>query len=67
MDTEANLLTLPEAAKLLRLKESTLRAWRLAHKHLNFRKIGGRVLVLRADLEKFVARSLVEPEPFAKQ
>lgn len=56
-----DLLTLPEAAKLLRIKESTLRAWRLAHRHLNFRKIGGKVLVLRADIERFINASLIEP------
>jgi excisionase family DNA binding protein len=63
---ETELLTLNEAATLLRLKLSTLRAWRLAHKHLNFRKIGGKVLVLRSDIERFIGQSLLRPDASGK-
>lgn len=59
---ETDLLTLSEAAKLLRLRESTLRAWRLLHKNLSFCKIGGRVLIRKADIDTFVQRSIVQPE-----
>jgi len=60
---ESELLTLPEAAKLLRVKVSTLRAWRAARK-LPFVKLAGKVLLRRADLERFVEASVI---PASKQ
>ena len=54
---QPTLLTMAEAAQLLRLRPSTLRAWRLAKKFLTFRKIGGRVLVARKDVESLIERS----------
>jgi excisionase family DNA binding protein len=62
MNALPDLLTLPEAAKVLRIQVSTIKAWRLAKKHLAFRKIGGKVLVHRDDIERFVAKSTVKPE-----
>ena len=59
--TENDLLTLPEAAKMLRLKVSTLWAWRLAKKHLTFRKIGGKAFVRREDVNRFIDDSEVAP------
>lgn len=56
------LMTLAEAAKLLRLRESTLRAWRLLHKNLSFCKVGGRVLIRRSDIDAFIQRSIIAPE-----
>ena len=53
----ALLLTIPEAARLLRLTVSTLRSWRLAGKFLRFCKIGGKVLILRSDLMQFIDAS----------
>jgi excisionase family DNA binding protein len=50
-------LTLDEVAALLRLKPVTIRSWRLQRKNLKFRKIGGRVLVHRDDLIRFVEES----------
>ena len=59
MDTqEQTLLTLPEAAKLLRLKVSTLRAWRLQRK-IPFRKIGGRILMHRDDIARLIEQANV--------
>jgi excisionase family DNA binding protein len=56
--SEPNLLTLPEAAPLLRLKVSTLRAWVLRRK-LPYIKMGARVLLRRADIDALIADSLV--------
>lgn len=64
MDSE--LLTLAEAAKLLRLRVSTLRAWHLLRKNLSFCKVGGRVLIRRVDVDSFIQRSLIKPEPSGK-
>lgn len=50
------LLTLPEAAKVLRVTISTLRAWRL-QRRLPFRKIGGKVLLHSDDIQKFIETS----------
>jgi excisionase family DNA binding protein len=60
------LLTLAEAAQLLRLRPSTLRAWRLAKKFLTFRKIGGRVLVARKDVESLIEHSAATATPAPK-
>jgi len=57
----SELLTLSEACKILRCQISTLRAWRLQRKHLTFRKIGGKVLVSRADIERFIEKSKATP------
>jgi excisionase family DNA binding protein len=60
--TETDLLTIPEAARVLRIKTSTLKAWRLARKHLPFRKVGGKVLIRRDDINRFINESVVAPE-----
>jgi excisionase family DNA binding protein len=55
----SDLLTVKEAADLLRLKVSTIRAWVL-QRRIPFVKLGGkRVLFRRADLEAFVTGSIV--------
>jgi excisionase family DNA binding protein len=54
MDSTVELLTIAEAAKVLRVAVSTMRSWRLQGKFLVFRKIGGRVLVHRDDLAQFI-------------
>jgi excisionase family DNA binding protein len=66
MDGDA-LLTLGEAAKLLRIKVSTLRAWHLLRKNLSFCKIGGRVFIRRVDVDAFIQRSVITPELSGKQ
>ena len=55
---DPELLTLGEAAKLLRLKVPTLRAWRAQGK-LSVVKIGGRVLIRRADLDALISSSVI--------
>ncbi len=58
MNTEAELLTIPEAAGLLRIKPSTVRAWVLRRK-IPFCKIGRLVHIRRCDVEALLADSLV--------
>lgn len=51
-----------EAAALLRIKLSTIRAWKLQGKFLTFRKIGGRVLVHRDDIARYIDKAKVAPQ-----
>jgi len=53
-----DLLTLPEAAQLLRVRVSTLRAWR-AQRRLPFHKVGGKILLKRGDLQRFIEASVI--------
>ena len=52
------LLTIPEAAGLLRIKPSTVRAWVLRRK-IPFCKIGRLVRIRRCDVEALLVDSLV--------
>ena len=54
----SDLLTVSEAAALLRLKPSTMRAW-VHRRRIPFVKLGGRVLFRRSDLEAVIAKSVV--------
>jgi excisionase family DNA binding protein len=58
---DATLLTLPEAAALLRLQPSTLRAWVLKRR-IVFIKLGRLVRFRRADLEAMLDDSVVPVE-----
>ena len=59
---QPEILTVPEAAALLRLQPSTLRAWILQRK-IKFVKLGRRaVRFRRADLEAMIAVATVQPE-----
>lgn len=53
-----DLLTVAEAAALLRLRPSTVRAWILNRK-IPFCKVGRLVRIRRADIEAFLAASVV--------
>ena len=53
-----SLLTLPEAAAVLRLKVSTLRAW-LLRRRIPYCKVGRLVRIRRADVDSLVAGSVV--------
>jgi excisionase family DNA binding protein len=55
-------LTIAEAASLLRLKPSTMRAWILRRK-LPYCKVGRLVRIRRADVDNFLAASLVPSRP----
>jgi excisionase family DNA binding protein len=52
------LLTVSEAAALLRLRPSTVRAWILQRKMAHV-KLGSRVFIRRSDCEALIAASLV--------
>jgi excisionase family DNA binding protein len=56
--SETDLLTLTEAAPLLRLKVSTLRAW-IFRRKLPYVKLGARVLLRRADVDALITASIV--------
>ena len=59
LEITSDLLTVREAALMLRLQVSTLRAWVL-HRRVPFVKLGGkRVFFRRSDLDALVAASLV--------
>jgi hypothetical protein len=51
---ESEFLKLPEAAKLACVEVSTMRSWRL-RRLFRFFKIGGRVVVKKSDLLKFIS------------
>jgi excisionase family DNA binding protein len=53
-----DLLTISEAASLLRLKPSTIRAWVLRRK-LPYVKVGRLVRIRRSDIESHIAASVV--------
>ena len=55
MDSE--LLTVPEAAALLRLKPSTIRAW-VCQRKIGFVKLGRLVRIRRIDAEAVIAAGL---------
>lgn len=58
MSDQPDLLDTKQAAQVLGLKPQTLEAWRLRGKHLQFLKLGARVLYERAELARFKAQSV---------
>lgn len=56
-----SLLTVKEAAALLRIAEDTLRHW-LSDRRFPFTKIGGRTMLLRRDLEAYIDAQTVAAE-----
>ncbi len=52
-----NLLTVPEASEVLRLKPSTVRSWLLKRK-IPFVKLGGRVFLRLEDCEAMILGGL---------
>jgi excisionase family DNA binding protein len=55
---DSGLLTIAEAASLLRLKPSTMRAW-ILRRRLPYCKVGRLVRLRRADVEALIAASVV--------
>lgn len=55
--TNQNLLTVPEASEVLRLKPSTVRSWVLKRR-LPFIKLGSRVFLRLADLHALIEAGL---------
>jgi excisionase family DNA binding protein len=59
LEITSDLITIREAALILRLQVSTLRAW-ILHRSVPFVKLGGkRVFFRRADLEALIRESVV--------
>jgi excisionase family DNA binding protein len=58
---EMKLLDVKDAAKLLRLKESTIRAWVLKRR-MPYVKLGRRVFFRLSDCESLINSSLVIPQ-----
>ncbi len=59
------LLTVVEAADIVRLKPSTIRAW-ILHRKIAYVKLGGRVFLRRSDVEGLIEQGLI-PEVTACQ
>lgn len=55
---ENELMTVPEAALLLRLKTSTIRAW-VCQRKIPFVKLGRLVRIRRSDAEALISSSTV--------
>jgi excisionase family DNA binding protein len=55
---DSALLTVAEAADVLRLKPSTIRAW-ILHRKIAHVKLGGRVFLRQSDCEALIATSFV--------
>jgi excisionase family DNA binding protein len=58
MDRVSDLLTVPEAAALLRLKASTIRAW-VCQRRIPYVKVGRLVRIRHTDLEALIAEGVV--------
>ena len=55
---QSQLLTVDEAARLIRLKPSTVRDW-ILNKRLPHVKLGSRVFLRRSDLELLIEQNIV--------
>jgi excisionase family DNA binding protein len=58
MPVNESLLTVCEAAGILRLKPSTVRAW-ILHRKIAYVKLGSRVFIRLSDCQALIAASLV--------
>ncbi len=54
----AQLLLVPEAAKLLRIEPSTMRSW-ILKRRIQFVKVFGRVCIRKADIDALIAASVI--------
>ena len=57
---QTQLMDVGETAEMLRLKESTIRAW-ILKKKIPYVKLGRRVFVRRSDAEDLINTSVVNP------
>lgn len=58
---DSDLLTVPEAAALLRLKISTIRAW-VCQRKIPYVKLGRLVRIRRSDAEAYITSRIVPAE-----
>jgi len=63
---ETQLLSVAEAAQVLRLQPSTIRAWILKRK-IQYLKLGGRVFLRKADCDALIDASIVPPKEARSQ
>ena len=56
--TEPGLLTVLEAADILRLKPATIRAW-ILKRRIPYVKLGGRVFLRKSDCEALITANVV--------
>lgn len=62
MDDKISLLSSRETATILRISELTL--WRLRKNgEIGFRRIGGRPMFTKSDIQEFIDRSKCDPNP----
>ncbi len=62
---ELELLDVKETAKLLRLKESTIRAWVLKRR-IPYVKLGRRIFFRQSDCETLINSNLIIPQGLAE-
>jgi len=55
---QSDLITVAEAAALLRLQPGTVRSWLLKRK-VDYLKLGGRVFLRRSDIDSLIAMSVI--------
>jgi excisionase family DNA binding protein len=58
----SDLVNVAEAAEILGLKPSTIRAW-ILHRKITYVKLSRRVFIRRSDAEAIIARSVVQARP----
>jgi excisionase family DNA binding protein len=61
MAEQQQLMNVSETAKMLRLKESTVRSW-ILKRRIPYVKLGRRVFVRHADAQNAIESSVVYPE-----
>jgi excisionase family DNA binding protein len=59
--SDRNLQPLKEAARQLKHAPYTVREWAKRREHLPFVRIGRKIYVDQRDIDRFLARSTVEP------
>ncbi len=62
--TISDLLTVREVAALIRVSKPTLDRWRIEGRGPRYVRVGNRVFYPRAEVERFLAASLVETTSF---
>jgi excisionase family DNA binding protein len=59
--TERNLLTTKQAAEQVKRAPYTVREWAKRREHLPFVRIGRKLYVEQRDIDRFLAKAIVEP------
>jgi excisionase family DNA binding protein len=59
--SERNLLTIKETAEQVKRAPYTVREWAKRREHLPFVRIGRKLYVEQRDIDRFLAKAIVEP------